>query len=219
MELIETIRKAVILFFLGFPLIMTSIMGFLSISLLNIGTFVLFAGQIIIVPVLVLLIHLFTWMFPKVEASDVGMLIPSFEEALVGTKYNVTPSYWVAHVVFLFSYIFTNAMEIYKKDASVSTRSYNWKIENRKGRATMIMMTCIVLLIMFLGIRYFVSGTETFLGILVGLGAFAPLGYFMYKLAMRSGAQNGDVFGMVQQMIPALEEDSNATICLPANSV
>ena len=216
MDAIETTRKTVTLFFLGLPLIMISIIGFLAVSILNTGMLILFAGQIVAVPVAVMFLHLATWPLVQVKASDLGMLVPSFEAVLENEYFNVSPSYWVAHIVFLFSYIFTNALTVYRKEASVSTSTYSWKVENRKARSAMIMTVSLILMISLIGLRYFVVGTETFLGILIALVTFFPLGYGWYQLAIKSGAQQGDVFGIVQQMIPIMEDDTNATLCMPA---
>jgi hypothetical protein len=216
MDAIETVRKAILLFFMGFPVIMGSLVGFLSAGLLNTGMMILFAGQIIVVPLAVILLHLMTWPLPKVPASDLGMIVPSFGVVLTDQSFNVSPSFWVAQVVFLFSYIFTNALTVYQKEAAVSTSAYSWKVENRKARAYMIMAVSVLFLAILLGIRYFITNTETLLGMIIGLAAFAPLGWGWYQVAIKSGSQSGDVFGIVSQMIPILEEDKNATVCMPA---
>jgi hypothetical protein len=214
MNILETLQKITILFLLGFPLIMICLIGFLSISVLNVGTIFLFVGQVLVVPICVLALHIFTWILPgtHVPASDVGLLVPSINEALSGNL-NVGPSFWVAHVVFLCSYIFTNAYTVYKLDAS-AVPGPAWKLENRKARSLMIMATSVFLLVTLLVSRYYMTGSETIFGILIGLGAFAPVAYYWYQIAIKNGAQNGDIFGIMQQILPAMEEDSNATLCM-----
>lgn len=214
MNILETLQKITILFLLGFPLIMICLIGFLSISVLNVGTIFLFVGQVLVVPICVLALHLITWILPgtHVTASDVGLLVPSIKEALSGYL-NVGPSFWVAHVVFLCSYVFTNAYTVYKLDAS-AVPGPAWKLENRKARSLMIMATSVFLLVTLLVSRYYMTGSETIFGILIGLGAFAPVAYYWYQIAIKNGAQNGDIFGIMQQILPAMEEDSNAALCM-----
>jgi len=217
MEIIDTLNRAFIMFFLGIPVIMTTLMGFLSISLLNLGVIILFLGQLLIVPIAVIILHMVTWILPgtHVANSDIAMLIPSSYESIVtGGKINVAPSYWIAHVVFLCSYIFSNALKVYNMDP-VKTNTA-WRIMNRKARSKMIMILTAVILTLLILIRLYTTQAETVFGTIIGLAAFIPLGYGWYEVAIKSGAQNGDIFGIVQQMIPSIEDDTQASLCIKA---
>jgi hypothetical protein len=213
--LLETLKKVTLLFLLGFPLIMICLIGFLSISVLNVGTIILLIGQVIVVPVLTFILQILTSVLPgtHVPPSDVGLLVPSVREALGTSKFNVAPSYWVSHTVFLCSYIFMNAYTVY----TLNTGGVNapaWKIGNRKGRSLMIMIVSVLCLLALLISRYRMTGTETVFGILIGLGVFIPVAYYWYQIAIKNGAQNGDIFGILQQVLPAMENDTNASLCM-----
>jgi hypothetical protein len=214
MNVLETLQRIILLFLLGFPLIMICLIGFLSISILNVGTIFLFIGQVLIVPVLVMAIHLVSWILPgtSVPPSDVGLLVPSIQEAMSTSKFNVAPSYWVAHVVFLCSYIATNAYMVYTMDAPVQGAA--WKTENRKARSLMILIVSILSAIALIVSRYYMTGSETPFGILIGLAAFVPAGYYWYQFATRNGLQNGDIFGIMQQVLPSMQDDTQATLCM-----
>jgi hypothetical protein len=215
MNILETLQRIAILFLLGFPLIMICLIGFLSISVLNVGTIFLFVGQVIVVPILTLVIRIFTSYLPgtHVPPSDVGLLVPSIKDALATSSFNVAPSFWVAHVTFLCSYVFTNAYTVHKLDASAVSGS-KWKLENRKARSLMIMITSVALLIALILSRFLMTGAETVFGIIIALCAFIPAGYYWYKIAIKNGSQNGDIFGIMQQIIPSMENDVNASLCV-----
>jgi hypothetical protein len=217
MNVLERLQKMILLFLLGFPIIIICLIGFLSLTVLNVGTIFLFVGQVLIVPLTVALLHVITSIIPgtRVPASDVGLLVPSIRDAGMASSFNVAPSYWVAHVVFFCSYIFTNAYTVYNLD-SATAGSAPWKIENRKGRSLMIMIVSLLSMGALILSRYVMTGAETVLGVIIGIGVFVPLAYYWYQIAIKNGSQNGDIFGIVQQIMPSIEEDTAATLCLKA---
>jgi len=223
MNILETLQRITLLFLLGFPLIMICLIGFLSISVLNVGTIFLFVGQVILVPIAVLAIRIVTSILPgtHVPPSDVGLLVPSIKDALSTSSFNVGPSFWVAHVVFLCSYIFTNAYNIYVVDtlSGPAASGPKWKLENRRARSMMIMIVSVASLIALILSRYLMTGAETIFGIIIALGAFVPLAYWWYGIAIKNGLQNGDIFGIMQQIIPSLENDTSASLCVKSNYV
>ena len=215
MNILETLHRITLLFLLGFPLIMICLVGFLSISVLNVGTIFLFVGQAIVVPILTMIAQLFTWILPgtHVPPSDIGLLVPSAKEALAVSSFNVAPSFWIAHVVFLCSYIFMNAYNIYTLD-SASTNTAAWKIENRKGRSLMVMIVSVCSLLALIISRYIMTGAETIFGIIIGLSIFIPVSYYWFQIAIKNGSQNGDILGIINQVVPSMEDDTNASLCI-----
>lgn len=220
MNILETLQRITLLFLLGFPLIMICLIGFLSMSILNTGTIFLFVGQVIIVPVITALIQIVTSFLPgtHVPPSDVGLLVPSMKEALAVSRFNVAPSYWMSQVVFLCSYVFMNAYDVHGIDtkSGLAASGPKWKLENRRARSLMIMIVCVLSLIALVVSRYYMTGSETPFGILIALGAFIPVAYYWYNVSTKHGAQNGDIFGIIQQMIPSVEEDTTASLCIKA---
>jgi len=220
MNILETLQRITLLFLLGFPLIMICLIGFLSISVLNTGTIFLFVGQVIIVPVITALLQFVTSFLPgtRVPPSDVGLLVPSIKEALAVSSFNVAPSYWISQVVFLCSYVFMNAYNVYTMDtkSGLAASGPKWKLENRRARSLMIMIVSVVSLIALIISRYYMTGAETPFGILIGLGAFIPVAYYWFHVSIKNGAENGDIFGITQQMIPSVGEDTKAALCMKA---
>jgi hypothetical protein len=207
----QTLRRLILIFFLGFPIIISNLMGFLALGLGNLGLLVLFLGHAVVIPFLLPVVHLFTAPLPSVVGSDVGMLVPS---DLHPPSFNVTPSYWITHVTFFFSYLFTNALDVYRQEPVSDTPQEEWRVENRRSRASMIMSMCVFLCLFMVAARYMITKTETMLGTLVGLGGAGALGWAWYSMASLMGSRKSDVFGIVQQMIPIQEDDTNATMCL-----
>jgi hypothetical protein len=216
MELPELIRRSLILFFLGFPLVMISFLGFVSLALGSKGTAFFLVGQAVIVPVATFLVHILTNFLPgtKVPASDVNRLVPSFPTS--SPFQNVAPSYWMAHVSFFFAYILTNALEVHGLDPVSRETDYKMRVENRKTRTSMIIATTVVVYLAMIAIRFrFVKADKPFWGLILGTAGFGALGYGWFQLAKRLGIRNGDIFGVVQQMV---RYDPNpTTICTPSS--
>jgi len=93
-----------------------------------------------------------------------GQLVPSVEYTNPMT--NVFPSYWVAQTVFFFSYLFANAYDVYSLEPISDTPSEEWRVENRRGRASMIMVSTVFIMLFMVVMRYTLTGTETLVGTL-----------------------------------------------------
>jgi hypothetical protein len=217
MDTFQYIRKALLLFFLGFPIIMLSLTGFLALGFGNTGMMFLFLGQAILVPVGVFLTHIAsaitTILFPRewvfVAPTDNALLVPS--DALPSEPINVAPSYWMAHVTFFFAYLLTNAGEINAMDSTADTINQKWRTENRKARSSLAIAVGAIMYALMIILRFTVTKSETFFGMLIAIGIFSVLGWGWYQAAKSAGARKGDIFGIVQQMIPI--EDPSAMMC------
>jgi hypothetical protein len=220
MESVRVFKKSATMFFLGFPLIIISIVAFIGIATTNIGLLWLTAGHAIIVPSLVIGLRLFTSIFgydiAYVPSNDISLLVPS---AISSNAYiNASPSYWIAHLTFFCTYIISNAVSVYNLDPILSSTNYQYKVDHRKTRASMIILVASLILISFVGLRWYTTNVETTLGIVIGLVVFGFMGYF-WSLAAANGldgatgtaARNSDIFGVVNQMVPT--NDSDLTIC------
>jgi len=206
------IIQSLYLFFAGLPLILTMFSGFMALSLLNVGFVTLFACQIIIVPICVLLLHFITdFIFPLQKNSDLLQLVPS---EIYTKDINIVPSYWMSHVVFFFSYVFVNAYTIHN-DTSSQVADDDTRKEHRKIRTFAIMIAAAVILFLCICIRYLFMGeeVETLMGIFVALAAFIPLAYYAQQVAMLLGAQNGDMLGIMHQVMASIKS-GNPTLCM-----
>lgn len=225
MDLGQAIKKGFYLFFLSLPIIIINIVLFLAAGLGNLGLFFLSVGHIAVVPIAVAITHIFTGLLPLLTgglvgrstvfkpASDIGQLVPA--EVYKSVEFNVTPSYWSAHIVFFFSYLFFNALDVYTLPSVEQSAADEWRVSNRKDRATMIMILSVVLTFLLLLSRYFLTDLDTLFGMfLVAFPLMGALGYGWYRAASAAGVRTMDVFGIVQQMVPITEE-TNLTYCVP----
>jgi hypothetical protein len=206
------IIQSLYLFFAGLPLILTMFSGFMALSLLNVGFVVLFVCQVIIIPICVIFLHFITdLIFPLQKNSDLLQLVPS---EIYTKDINIVPSYWMSHVVFFFSYIFVNAYTIFN-DTSSQVAEDDVRKEHRKIRTFAIMVASAVILLLSICIRYMFMGeeVETLMGIFVALAAFAPLAYYAHDVAMLLGAQNGDMLGIMHQVMASIQS-GNPTLCM-----
>lgn len=216
MNLLSTIKNSLMLFFLGLPLILINIISFLGIGLGNAGLLFLSIGQLIVVPLLVMILHLFTNIIPdKMNHSDVGQLVPSYP--LTSDKLNVYPSFWMAHFVFFFTYIYFNAREIYYLEPISQDIGYAAKIEARKTRMNLIIGFLMFTFIALIVIRYKFTNTETIFGTIFSIGTFGFIGYIWYRLSSSMGIRTMDIFGVAQQMF-LVPNAINPLVCVPSSA-
>ncbi len=214
MDVFNVIQQSIRQFFIGLPLILASLMLFLGIGLGNKGMLWLFLGQGLIVPVAVFLIQLISFPFPfaKVRASDLTQFVPS--DGTPMGEVNVFPSYWSTQVVFFLTYVYMNAKAVYDMPVVDETIGQKWRVENRMARSLMSMIVVVLFGVLIIGARYFLTGTETFLGIIASIAIGIGLGVGWFKVAGEAGARNADIFGVVQQMVPI--DNSVVTTCKSA---
>lgn len=199
MEILAFLRNLILGSFQSLPLILIGFLGLMSLILGNLGMGLLFIGHVLVVPVLVFLLNLLLIKAPKAPASDLGLLVPSeFFEGTV-TESTSNPSYWVAHVVFFFSFLLTNVNTL--QSIPPERGADPWKVENRKAKMTAVITITSILLAALLFIRFRFFGTETPIGMIVGILAMGGAGIAWYNVAAACGARNADIFGVVQQML------------------
>lgn len=203
MSVLYAIRSTLISAFTQLPLLLIGFVGLLGIGLGNLGLFILFLGHAVLLPIAVPLFQLVTSRLfgegnPRffVRASDIGRLVPSAPS--VDYYQNVAPSYWITHIWFFFTYLFTNAAKIYKieKNPKADQALYN----NRLGRAILLMTVASISVVAATVLRY-MMGTETVAGILISAGLAVGLGYGWYEFAAFCGARHADIFGIAQQIL------------------
>jgi len=217
MDVLQTVRTTLALAFQSFPLLMSSFIGFLAIGLGNLGLFILFMGQAVIVPLVTAIAQSISERLPDpnnlyhVKSSQASQLVPL--HPFSGPTQNVTPSYWMMQVSFLFFYILANAVSIYM--LPVDSKLPAVFTENRKSTAITIMVTTFFWLGLILWLRT-MTHTEHLTGILVAIGLGCPLGFGWYQFAAICGARSADVFGIVQQILPASALETTPMTCVYA---
>jgi hypothetical protein len=223
MEPLQVIQQSIRQLFLGLPLILIALMGFLGIGLGNRGMLFMLLGQTGVVPTFVFVSQILTEILSgiggpaiqrlfKVRPSEWSQFVPS--APLPAGDQNVSPSYWSTSIVFFMTYVYMNAYSVYNMPVLDETVSQQWRVQNRQARAMMILMVVALLSGGLVVSRYLLTGTETFFGMILSVGLGIGLGIFWYRVAGLAGARNADIFGVVQQMVPI--DNTQITTCKPS---
>lgn len=236
---ISSLRRRAIAGFVHLPYIIICFVGFLAMGLGSIGLFVLFIGQITVVPFLVYILQMITdaidgitgrSLFHMSEADDdsINRVIPG---AVDGND-NTGPTHWTAHMTFFFGYLLANAVSIKNipADPLVDKKHTN----NRILRTTWIIIGTVLFALMFPLLRFRLTGgrfvdntsfigrliggvtggAETMAGILLALIVCGGIGYAWYQFAESCGARSADVFGIAQQMLAPTAKDDTPMACV-----
>ena len=216
MGIVTTIKGLLYGGFVSLPLILVGIIIFLATTLGNIGLIMLALGHVFLVPFITYVANLLhEYFFPdspyfKVPSTDLCQLIPSIPPTTAQTF--VGPSYWMAHVVFFFSFLITNASILYAKEAPANADPN--KVENRKAQTMTAIILSVVTFVLLVALRYLFMGCETPLGIFFALMLLVPVGYGWYELAIICGARDADIFGILQKILPPEFKDETPMTCV-----
>lgn len=214
----DTIKRSLILFFLGLPLIMMVVIFFLGLGLGNAGLLFLSAGQLLLVPAAVAGLHFaseFLGDYAKLPYSDILQLVPSQPVSSATVNINVWPSHWMAHFAFLSSYIISNAIDVYRLDPVSDSEEYSIKVLSRKSRATIIITFSVMFFLVLSAIRYAYTGSEHIIGAFIGATVFGLLGWGWYTASATLGIRTMDIFGIAQQMV-VTQDPTKPTTCISA---
>lgn len=176
----------------------------MAVALGTPGLFILFLGQLLLSGT-TFLFHLLeipiTHFMPFLEPyltvnTDRAALLQNLPST---GPVNVFPSYWMVHVLFFLSYLMANAVDVYVKDPD--SNASDWQISNRRSKAVAVIIV-VTLAMVFLSLaRFILTGAETPLGFLISLPVIG-VGFGWYALAKTCGANDSDIFGIIQQMTP-----------------
>lgn len=215
---ILSVRATLLMAFRTLPLILISFIAFLAAGLGNLGLFVLFIGQSLLIPIVTAIVHLFVTKVAGtnddkffINASEKALLVPG--SIYSSPRINVAPSYWMVHVHFLLAYLFSNAAAVnaLPEDSTIDPIL----LANRKSKSKTIMISTIFIALALSVLKY-KTNTETIYGIGIAFGLGSILGYAWYKFAASCGARAADVFGIVQQVVPASAKDDKPMTCVYA---
>jgi hypothetical protein len=215
MDVIDSARKSILLAFIALPLVLASITAFLALGLGNLGLFILFLGQLVVIPLATFGLHLisgpaFDW--SKIEPSQVASIVPRDYGV---ERINVTPSYWSMQIVFFISYLITNAAQIYR--LPVAAGASDWQVANRRSKALAVICVAAIILFGLLAIRWRLGGQlENPVGLLIALLGGGGLGFLWYAFASACGARASDIFGIIQQILPQTTGTAMTCIYTPS---
>jgi hypothetical protein len=216
MPLLATIRSTILSAFKALPLLLISFIAFLAVGLGNLSLFLLFFGHAVLVPGVTELLHIVTKSQGNlIVANEISQLVASVPTsgASYNTPVNVLPSYWMAHIMFFFGYLFANAIDLYTLPAA--SGAADWMVTSRKTRAATLIASTSVLAFVFTCLRYYLTGTESIFGIALSL-VLAVVGIAWYWSASALGSRTTDIFGVVQQMVPQTTGDTKPVTCVYA---
>lgn len=212
MSVLATLRTSLLLAFKSLPLLLISFIIFLAFGLGNTSLFILLLGQVLVVPFFTEILHYLSSTSPNIAlltSNDVSQLVPNTLGS-VSMPVNVFPSYWMAHIAFLFGYLLSNAVSMYRQEPDPSLiqgvssdavkLSINLKVVARKEKALSIIITTLCFFVLIAVLRVIATGAETFAGIMISLVLFGA-GYALYYAAQQFGAKNSDLFGIAMQMM------------------
>ena len=216
MGFVQTVKGILYGGYVSLPMVLIGIVLFLATTLGNLGLIMLTIGHVFIVPFIVFFSNLLhEYFFPnspyfKVPNSDVCQMIPSL--ATSPSQIFVGPSYWMAHVTFFFTFLLSNAVNLYTKEAP-SGADPN-KVENRKAQTLTSIILSVVTFVLLVAIRFLFMGCETVLGMIFALLLIVPVGYGWYELAIVCGARDADIFGILQKILPPEFKDEPPMTCV-----
>jgi len=194
-----------------------TVLATLGLGLGNIGMGWIFAGQVLLFPIIGVL-HFFFGLIgvDNVPYSDTLVIdpVPSFK------RVNIIPSVWLVQVTYFFTYLFLNARDIYKADPIDPSADYLLKVNNRKKRTMLIMISSVVFFVALFIFRI-VARSElhqnmfvTLLSVLLSLAVGSVGAYIWNVIGGQPNVGTGklDIFGISQQMI-LVPKTSEVTLC------
>ena len=182
-----------------------AVFGIIALALI-IGVILIFIIYKFRNPISIFLLSPFTFVisfFQNFFKNNTPMIGSDNCAVIPGTGLPVSrvPSTYLAHVIYFFAFLFTNAYTIYKlpKEDGSSEELY----ENRRNRTAMIMAILVLLYITIVAIRFNVTGCESHFGVFLTTALFGGLGVGTYKLAEVCGARPSDVLGIATSFVPS----------------
>ncbi len=183
----------------------------------NIGLLVLALGHATVAPLATWILHTLasltgSWKVNfMLPASSTCNILPG-SAALPGDSVYSIPSYWLAHVVFFFGFLLSNAMAVGNMPAAENAPAD--KVERRKSQALLVQVFGWAILAIFLFVRFKVMKCETVPGLILGSIVFWFLGSGWYELARACSARDSDVFGIVQGILPPSATEEPPMTCV-----
>ena len=212
--MLAQVRANILKGFESLPLLIASFIGFAAIGLGNMGLFLLFIGQAVIVPVIIELIHFVT----KVADTHLSVSQLGLEPAIDfttgsptwATFRNPTPSYWLGQMWFLFGFLLSNAVTLYATPAESGTE--DWRKIARQSKTAMLIATITLFALVATLLRYYATGSENITGIAIAVFGLGGAGAGWYQLVQLCGARTSDVFGISTQTLGGNKGGTNTVM-------
>lgn len=213
---------------LTLPLTIAGTLSILGLFTANYAILFFLLGYLILVPLATLPLNWIGSNFNifKTKTSDICKLVIPFStrNSPVGaSEESIMSSSWVAMISFFIGYLFTNALQLYKRkteDTTInvqtgSTTDVNTKITNRTSQAIMAMISIIIFGLIALGFRFY-TGCESGAGILLTMGLFLFAGVGWYQALSSVGQDRlSDIFGIANRLLPPSAISNAPIACIP----
>jgi hypothetical protein len=133
---------------------------------------------------------------------------------------------WIAMTIFIFSYLFTNALMLYKLPVEYAANATaddkaatDEKAGLRKSRAVVSLIMILAVGLVFLTLRLAVSKCDSILGAVIGLLVYGGLGFGWYKALSKTGQDRlSDLFGVANRLLSPSALTNQPYACLPQAS-
>lgn len=218
MSLVKNLRSLLSQAFLSLPLILTGWALFIGCTQGNIGLLVLSLGLVLVVPLVTFLLNTLVEFFGydfkdyfTVANKDICNIVPGEADYTMGQLW-VSPSYWMANIIFFFSFLISSGVFVYTMKSE--TNADKEKVERRKSQALLSVILSSLTLIAIIVMRKTLVGCETWAGILIAFISMSLLGYSWYLFARQCSARDSDIFGIIQKILPPSAEEPPPMTCV-----
>jgi hypothetical protein len=216
MTLLQTVRTYLLVTFMALPILLIGFTGIFSLGMSNMGLFMLFLAQAIVMPtgivILQFIMSLLPWIsgWSSLPPNTSCQLLPNAPQTRMMI---VAPSIWISQVVLFMTYMFYNAYSIY--NMPVDSNADPAKVSNRQSRSFSVMIMAVVACGMLLALRFTVmKGCETLYGSILSIVLAGGFAIGWYEFASLCGATHSDIFGIVSGILPPGANDPPPTMCV-----
>ena len=225
-EFVATLKDFLHIMFLKFPLIITGTLMILGLMTVNTAYLWVTFGSIVTFFGVYLLQLLFETLInfkPEwagafaVPANNICNILTTTSSVTKTGNYIVTPSYWIAFLLFFITYTFRNAQQIYDKPPGSQATADPDTLNNRMFQAGLTMSLLVALGLAFVVIRMILNkNCETWLGAVLGAAGGATIGYYWFEALVSCGEDRTfDLFGILGRIMPASTTAPQACIYNP----
>jgi 4-hydroxybenzoate polyprenyltransferase len=198
--------------FRSLPAILGAMLLILSATEANYNVLFFFFGFWIFTPLITLLLNGLLELFFSWAKFDQVFWAPEFSGSAtcsifttklgeISNPISTVPSFWLSMMIFFFTYLFMNALQLYERDPAQGSNDV--QVKARKFKAATSMAILILVTIMIIWLRYSLTACETALG--VGVSAICGIGagYTWFTFMSRCGlGRLEDVFGVAASIVP-----------------
>ena len=204
------------------PLTMAGTLLLLGLFTANYAALFFLVGFLIITPLITMGINAIpiydSW---KKHVSSVCTLVPPFPTSMDNKPNDYLLSFWLSMGIFMFSYLISNAAALYLMPPTIPSMATEEFADNlrqkslyRQSQMVISFVMLSIVTVLFLGVRVS-SGCDGFVGLIIGLLIFIPLGYGWFSmLSSGTNSRLSDLFGIANRLMSPKSMD-DPTICLP----